>query len=89
MQGRDKKGIVAGAATYLAERDINIDDFYSYVHDGRALVLAQVSVPAGTDVEEIRSGLERVGQEFGLAVALQHENVFRATSDVRPVMELV
>ena len=85
MQGTDQKGIIARTTTYLAGRGINVDDFYSYVHEGILLMLAQVSVPVGVDVEEVQAGLEEVGREFGLAVHLQHEDIFRATSDVRPV----
>lgn len=88
VQGRDQKWIIARTTSYLAQRGINIDDLYSYVHEGTLLMLAQVSVPVGTDVDEVRSGLEQVGEEFGLIVHLQHENIFRATSDIRPVMEL-
>ncbi len=87
MQGRDQKGIIARTTTYLAERGINVEDFYSYVHDGVLLMLAQVSIPSGVDVEEVQTGLEAVGGEFGLVVHLQHENIFRATSDVRSIID--
>lgn len=88
MQGADRKGIIARATAYLAEQNINVDDFYSFVHDGTLLMLAQVSIPAGVDVEQVQSGLEKVGKEFGLIGHLQHENIFRATGSIRPVMEL-
>lgn len=85
MQGKDQPGIIARTTTYLAARDINVDDFYAYVHDGILLMLAQVSIPVGTDVERAQAELAHVGEEFGLIVHLQHEDIFRATSDVRPV----
>lgn len=88
MQGSDQPGIIARTTTYLAERNINVDDFDSYVHDGRLLMLAQVSIPTGTDLDEVQCGLEQVGKEFNLVVHLQHENIFRATSDVRTVLDL-
>ena len=88
MQGKDRKGIIARTTSYLAERNINVDDFYSYVHDGVLLMLAQVSVPSGVDVNEVQSGLEQVGEEFGLIVHMQHENIFRALSEVRPIFDL-
>lgn len=87
MQGNDQKGIISRATSYLAQRNVNVDDFYAYVHDGTLLMLAQVSIPVGTDVEELQSGLERVGEEFGLVVHLQHEDIFRAAGDVRPVID--
>ena len=85
MQGKDQPGIISRATTSLAERGINVDDFYAYVHEGTLLMLAQVSIPVGVDVEEAQEGLEQVGRDFGLVVHFQHENIFRATSDVRPV----
>ena len=88
MQGKDQKGIIARATSYLSQRGINIEDFYSYVHDGVLLMLAQVSVPVEIDLEDVQSGLKQVGSEFGLLVHFQHENIFRVMSDVRPVMEL-
>ena len=87
MQGKDRKGIIAQTTRCLAERGINIDDFYCYVHEKILLMLAQVSIPVEVDVEEAQRGLEEVGRKFGLAVHLQHENIFRATSDVRPVAD--
>lgn len=85
MQGKDQPGIIARTTSYLAEQSINVDDFYAYVHDDTLLMLAQVSIPCGVDVAEVQAGLHQVGGEFGLTVHLQHEDIFRATSDVRPV----
>ncbi len=88
MQGKDRPGIIAKTTSHLAERGVNILDFYSVVHNGNLLMLAQVSVPSSVDIETLRSELEAVGSEFGLIVHLMHENLFRATSEVRPVMRL-
>ncbi len=88
MQGKDQPGIIARTTSYLADRRINVEDFYSYVYDDILLMLAQVSVPIDTDIEEVQAGLEHVGKEFGLLVHLQHENIFRATGEVSPVGDL-
>jgi predicted amino acid-binding ACT domain protein len=88
MQGLDQKGIIARATGHLAERNVNVDDFYCYVRDGVLLMLAQVSVPTEVDIEDLQRGLEKVGEQFGLSAHLQHENVFHATLSVRPVMQL-
>lgn len=88
LVGKDNKGIISRATNYLAERDINIDDFYAYVQEGRFVMLVQVSIPEGVNVEEVRSELEQLGQEFHLTIHLQHENIFRATNEVRPVTDL-
>lgn len=86
--GKDHKGLIARATTYLADRDINIDDFYAYVKDERFVMLVQVSIPEGANVEAVQSELEELGREFDLTIHLQHENIFRATNEVRPVVDL-
>lgn len=88
LVGDDRRGITSRATGYLADRNINIDDFSAYVQDGRFVMLVQVSVPDGVDVDEVRAELEELGREFNLNVHLQHENIFRATNEVRPVMDL-
>jgi len=88
MMGKDRKGIISRATAYLSDKDINIDDFYAYVLDGRFVMLVQVSVPENVDVEELQTELELLGREYDLLVHLQHENIFRATNEVRPVMDL-
>lgn len=85
MQGKDQPGIIARTSAHLADRGINLDDYYAYVQDGVLLMLAQVSVPAGVDVDEVQRGLQQMGLDFGLVVHLQHDNIFRATGDIRPV----
>ncbi len=88
MRGKDQPGIIARTTAYLAANSINIVDFYSYVHEDILLMLAQVSVPPTVDLGRVQEGLQSVGSDFGLAVHFQHENVFRATSEVRSVQGL-
>lgn len=88
LVGQDSKGLIARATAYLADRQINIDDFYAYVREGRFVMLVQVSIPEGADVEAVRSELEEFEHEFGITVHLQHENIFRATNEIRPVVDL-
>lgn len=88
MQGGDRKGIIAGATGYLADRGINIEDVYAYIHEGRALILAQVSVPLKIDIEELQAGLQEALADHGIVAHLQDENIFRATSEVWPVLGL-
>lgn len=86
--GKDRPGIISRATQHLADRNINIDDFYAYVLDGRFVMLVQVSIPEGVDADDVRCQIEDLGKEFELTVHLQHENIFRATNEVRPVIDL-
>lgn len=88
LSGKDRPGIIAQATSYLADEGINVDDFYAYLTDGKFIMLVQVAIPEDVNLEKVRTELEHLGDEYGLMVNLQHENIFRATSEVRPVMDL-
>ncbi|MHB1458946.1 MAG: glycine cleavage system transcriptional repressor [Armatimonadota bacterium] len=88
LRGTNQGGVMKRVTVYLADRNINIDDFYAYAYDSKFVMLVQVSIPIGLDVEEIQSELAQVGIEYGLTVNLQHENIFRAISEIRPIMDL-
>ena len=88
LRGGDKAGLIARATAYLATKGINIEDVYAYVREGRALVLAQVCVPADLDVEELQTGLQDALSDFEVAAHLQHENIFKAITEVEPVLGL-
>jgi glycine cleavage system transcriptional repressor len=85
LQGNDSKGIISSVTGYMADKNINIDDFYAYAIEGRFVMLVQVSIPCGADVEELQSSLEKLGARYGLVVHLQHQDIFKATSTVEPV----
>lgn len=88
LRGLNQSGVISHITNYLAERNINIDDFYAYAYDGRFVMLVQISIPTNSDVEAIQNELAQAGKEYGLVVHLQHENIFRAISEIRPVIDL-
>jgi len=88
MRGRDAPGLIARATGYLADNRINIEDVYAYVHGGEALILAQVAIPNSLDTEQVQAGLQEALEGFDVAAHLQHENIFRATNEIDPVLAL-
>lgn len=79
--GPDKPGILHTLSSYLVSKDINIDDLYSCVADGGDfVVICQVSIPANHDVFMLQADLESVGESSGVAIEMQHENIFVATN---------
>lgn len=88
LQGNDSKGIISSITGYLADNNINIDDFYAYALEGRFVMLVQVSIPCGADIEELQSTLEKLGARYGLVVNLKHQDIFKATSTVEPVTDI-
>lgn len=81
--GPDRPGILHRLTSYLAGRQINVDDLYCTVNAGNFIVICQVTVPASLDVYMLQADLEAVGQEGGSEVHMQHENIFVATNELR------
>lgn len=88
MRGEDSPGLIARTTTYLANSGINIEDVYAYIHEGKALILAQVSIPRNLDIDQVQTGLRDALNGFAVAAHLQHQNIFRATSEVLSVLGL-
>lgn len=86
--GHDRPGIIARVTTYLAQTGINIEDFAANVVEGNLVLIFSLSVPAALDIAGVQESIEAVGREFGIRATLQHENIFRATSEVSAVRRL-
>jgi glycine cleavage system transcriptional repressor len=86
ITGEDRPGIVRQITARLAQEGIDITDLYARRHDDRSFVMVmELAVPGGVDPLGLQSELEAIGSAVGLSAALQHENIFAATNDPRPV----
>jgi formyltetrahydrofolate deformylase len=75
--GRDQKGVVARISTYIAERDINIEDIEQRVVRGQFLMDMLVDITeASVSLDELITGLLAIGSEIGMEirVTLQSEH---------------
>lgn len=81
--GSDKPGILRAVSTYLASKNINIDDLYCCVKEDDFVVICEVSVPKGMDVFMLQTDLEETGKSLGFTAHVLHENIFVATNQVR------
>jgi ACT domain-containing protein len=76
--GEDRVGIVARIATVLAETGTNIEDIRQAVLEGLFSMTMLVTVDEGaTPFDEVQARLTAAGEELGLQVNLQREDVFR------------
>ena len=67
--GRDQKGVVARISTYLAERDINIEDIEQRVVRGQFLMDMLVDITdASASLDELVTGLLRIGAEIDMEI---------------------
>ena len=77
--GQDQKGIVARVSGLLYECNINIEDISQGVMQGHFVMTMAVDMrEADRDLESIGTALRQLGADMGLAIQIQHENIFRA-----------
>ena len=75
--GTDKVGIIAKVCTYLADREINILDISQTIIQGYFNMLMIIEVNDTMDhFAEIADGLEKLGEEIGVVIKMQHEDIF-------------
>ena len=74
--GKDTVGIIANVCTYLAASNINILDINQTIQDYfNMMMIADMS---GTDkkLETVMAELDRVGEEIGVKIRVQREEIF-------------
>ena len=76
--GQDRKGIVAKISNLLYQYDINIEDISQKIMGSYFVMTTLVDMKDSTKpLEEVRAGLEKIGQELGIQIQIQHENIFK------------
>ncbi len=77
--GKDRKGIVATISGFLYKNDINIVDISQRVMtDGYFVMTTMVDVKdAGIGMEQMAKELDSIGDELGMKIQVQHENLFK------------
>ena len=75
--GKDRVGIIAVVCTYLAENQINILDITQTIVKGFFNMMMVVDVENITkSFGEVAQELEQVGEEIGVSVKIQREEIF-------------
>ena len=75
--GKDTVGIIAGVCTYLADNGINILDISQTIVQEyfNMMMIADIS-QATASFEEIYTRLETLGEEIGVKIHCQREEIF-------------
>ena len=75
--GKDTVGIIAKVCTFLAENQINILDSSQTIVDGffNMMMVTDTSASDKT-VEELSTKLRALGEEVGVVIMCQHEDIF-------------
>ena len=87
VTGDDKPGMIRQVSARLAHEGIDITDLYARRSDrDRSFTMVmELAVPLGVNALALQTELEEMGSAVGLSAAMQHENIFIATQDARPV----
>ena len=75
--GKDQAGIIAKVCSFLAEKQVNILDISQTIIQGyfnmmMIVELSSITEEFGTICED----LDKLGEEIGVNIKLQHENIF-------------
>lgn len=76
--GQDRVGIVAMVSTTLAANSVNILDINQNIVNGffNMVMIADMS-GAAISLKELQQLLKEKGQEMGLEIKVQHEDIFK------------
>lgn len=77
--GQDKVGIIAAVCALLAENNVNILDISQTILQGAFTMVMAVDVGAAkASISELRSLLEKLGEQQGISIRIQREEIFDA-----------
>ena len=75
--GKDTVGIIGKVCTYLAENHVNILDISQTIVQGFFNMMMIVDMENATaSFESVAAGLDQIGEEIGVSVKCQREEIF-------------
>lgn len=75
--GLDKVGIIAGVTTALAQVGINVLDIsQTILQDFFTMIMICDLANAQIDLLQLKKTMDEVGNEIGVKITVQHEDVF-------------
>ena len=81
--GKDKKGIIAKVSNLLAEKDANILDISQTILDEYFTMIMLVDLSAiNTSLKELNEVLVTLGENTGVSIRMQHEDVFNSMHSI-------
>jgi len=76
--GPDRHGLLAAVAGTIAAQNANVDDVSQTVANGMFTMIMFVSFDeTETTMLELQQALAGTGEEVGLQIHVQHENIFK------------
>lgn len=82
LTGKDRPGILKTVTSYLADNNINIEDYYFTIQGEEVTHIGEVSIPSSIDIKQLQGELQTLVSSIDLVATLQHEYLFRAANDI-------
>ncbi len=77
--GKDKSGIIAKVSTALADNLVNIEDISQTIVQGNFTMIMLCDLSASKlSLHELKEKLVALGDEIGVSIHVQHEDIFNA-----------
>lgn len=81
--GKDKSGIIAKVSGVLADNKINIEDINQTIVQGNFTMFMLVDFSSAlVSLKELHSILVKVGEEIGVSIHVQHQDIFDVMHNV-------
>ncbi len=75
--GKDQIGIIGKVCTFLADKQVNILDISQTIIDDFFNMMMIVDITSkGEELGDIANEIAALGDEIGVNIKLQHENIF-------------
>jgi ACT domain-containing protein len=77
--GKDRVGIIAGISNVLADNNVNILDInQTTLQDVFTMIMLVDISSLAIDFTKLADTLEKKGEDLGLSVRIQHEDIFNS-----------
>ena len=77
--GKDRVGIICSVSNILAKANINILDISQTIMQDIFTMIMLVDISnSAADFTSIKKDLENLGDELGLSIRIQHEDIFNS-----------
>jgi predicted amino acid-binding ACT domain protein len=96
LNGIDSPGVLKAVTTFLADRDINIEDwsvsFEEHDQTTPSTVvthIGEITVPPHLDIKQLQADFRVITRHLELVSCIYHINIFRAINEITPIAPLI
>ncbi|WKY47274.1 ACT domain-containing protein [Eubacteriaceae bacterium ES3] len=77
--GKDRTGIIYRVSEILAKHEVNIEDIsQTIMNDFFTMIMLVDLSNMNIHFNDLKSSLEQCGEEIGMSIRIQHEDLFNA-----------